>query len=121
MLSRMVKPATPHWQPALGRDGIVEGVDDIDQCIRIILTTPKGSDPLRPDFASNLLPYIDMPVDRARPHVVREVVAAITAWERRVSIIRVAVTAGGGDGGRVTIAVMWRIANGVTGITEATL
>ena len=39
-----------HWQPALGGEGIVEDAADIDQAIRVILKTPKGSDPHRPEF-----------------------------------------------------------------------
>ena len=38
-------PDTPHWQLALGGDGVVQQMADVHQCIRIILTTPKGSDP----------------------------------------------------------------------------
>ena len=44
-----------HWQPALDTPGgVVEGLRDIDQAIRIILTTPRGSDPHRPEFGSDI-------------------------------------------------------------------
>jgi hypothetical protein len=42
----------------LGRNGFVEGIEDIRQSIRIILETPQGSDPLRPEFGSNIYQYI---------------------------------------------------------------
>jgi hypothetical protein len=84
-------PPTHHWQPALGRDGFVEGIDDIRQAIAIILRTPQGSDPLRPDFGSRVWMYIDYPIDRARPHIVRETVEAIRRWEPRVKVTRVVV------------------------------
>ena len=50
---------------------IVTGVADIGQCIYIILATPKGSDPHRPTFGSEINLYIDYPIDAARPHSVR--------------------------------------------------
>jgi phage baseplate assembly protein W len=84
-------PASAHWQPALGGDGFVEGIDDIRQAIAIILRTPVGSDPLRPDFGSRVWQYLDWPIDRARPHVVRETVEAIRRWEPRVKVTRVVV------------------------------
>jgi phage baseplate assembly protein W len=31
------------WQPQLGAEAIVAGLDDIAQCIRIILETPKAA------------------------------------------------------------------------------
>lgn len=79
------------WQPELGTDGIVGGLDDIDQCIRTILLTPKGSDPHRPTFGSNLHLYIDWPQNRVTPHLVREVVLAIREWEPRAGDVRVGV------------------------------
>lgn len=85
-------PTTAHWQPALEGGGFVEGIEDIRQCIRIILETPLGSDPLRPDFGSNLHLYLDYPIDRARPHIVRETVEAIRKWETRCTVKRVSVS-----------------------------
>jgi len=84
----------PHldWQPELGTDDIVGGLDDIDQCVRIILTTPKGSDPHRPEFGSNIHLYIDWPQNRITPHLVREAVEALRLWEPRIGEVRVAVS-----------------------------
>ncbi|WP_219857460.1 GPW/gp25 family protein [Pseudomonas carnis] len=105
-----------HWQPALGTSGeVVEGLRDIDQAIRIILTTPKGSDAHRPEFGSDLHLYIDWPTNRVTPHLVRETVDAIRRWETRVSVVQVQVTI---DGARVTVRVQWRVADGVPQLTE---
>jgi phage baseplate assembly protein W len=95
--------------------GIVEGLDDIDQCIRLILCTPKGSDPHRPDFGSNLHRYIDMPIDRATPYVVREAVDAIARWEPRCELIKVIPSI---NGAHQTLRVQWRVADGVIRETE---
>jgi len=105
-----------HWQPALGTSGeVVEGLRDIDQAIRIILTTPKGSDAHRPEFGSNIHLYIDWPVNRVTPHLVREAVDSIRQWEPRVSVVQVQVAI---EGSQVTLRVQWRVADGVTQLTE---
>ncbi len=105
-----------HWQPALGTSGeVVEGLRDIDQAIRIILTTPKGSDAHRPDFGSNIHLYIDWPVNRVTPHLVREAVDSIRQWEPRGSVVQVQVSI---EGSQVTLRVQWRVADGVTQLTE---
>ncbi|QIH08911.1 MULTISPECIES: GPW/gp25 family protein [unclassified Pseudomonas] len=105
-----------HWQPALGTSGeVVEGLRDIDQAIRIILTTPKGSDAHRPEFGSNIHLYIDWPVNRVIPHLVREAVDSIRQWEPRVSVVQVQVAI---EGSQVTLRVQWRVADGVTQLTE---
>ena len=48
------------WQYKLNTIGsVAEGVDDINQCIAIILTTRKGSVPLRPTFGSEIYKYVE--------------------------------------------------------------
>lgn len=105
-----------HWQPALGTSGeVVEGLRDIDQSIRIILTTPKGADAHRPDFGSDLHLYIDWPVNRVTPHLVRETVDALRRWETRISIVQVRVVI---EGAQIKVRVQWRVADGVAQLTE---
>lgn len=105
-----------HWQPALGTSGeVVEGLRDIDQAIRIILTTPKGSDAHRPEFGSDIHLYIDWPVNRVTPHLVREAVDAIRRWETRVSVVQVLVLV---EDSRIIVRVQWRVADGVAQLTE---
>ena len=105
-----------HWQPALGTPGeVVEGLRDIDQAIRIILTTPLGSDPHRPDFGSDIDRYIDWPTNRVVPHLVREAVEAIRRWEPRVTVVQVLTEI---DASHITLRVQWRVADGVTQQTE---
>lgn len=105
-----------HWQPALGTSGeVVEGLRDIDQAIRIILTTPKGSDAHRPDFGSDLHLYIDWPTNRVTPHLVREAVDCIRRWETRVSVVQVQVSI---DVEHIIVRVQWRVADGVPQLTE---
>jgi len=80
------------WQPALGADGIVGGLDDINQCVDIILGTPPGSDPHRPDFTCDIQKYLDWPQDRAAAYIVRNARAAILKWEPRISDVQFTVS-----------------------------
>lgn len=75
------------WQFKLNEIGsIVEGLEDVDQCIKIILMTRKGSDLHRPEFGSDIWQYIDYPVNEAIPNIIREAYDAIKLWETRVQI-----------------------------------
>jgi len=109
-------PRRAHWQLALGGDGYVEAMDDLRQSISIILTTRRGSDPLRPEFGSDIWRYIDHPIDRARPHLVREVYTAIGRWEPRVKIERVEVTLD--EAHRLRIGIHFTAADGLKGTAE---
>lgn len=102
------------WSLKLGAIGqVVQGVADIDQCIAIILTTPKGSDPLRPTFGADIWSFIDYPIDEALPAIVREITAAITAWEPRVRLLSVAAApvldSGAQAGAQLSITVTWQL------------
>jgi phage baseplate assembly protein W len=105
-----------HWQPALGTPGeAVEGLRDIDQAIRIILKTPRGSDPHRPEFGSDLHLYIDWPVNRVVPYLVREAVTAVRQWEPRMDVVQVDAVI---EESRIRLRVKWKVANGVVQQTE---
>ena len=102
------------WSVKLGTIGaVVQGIDDIDQCIAIILTTPPGSDPLRPTFGADLWSYIDNPISVAIPSIVREVNAAITMWEPRISLKSVnvspAIDSSSQSGAHLNVSVTWQL------------
>lgn len=96
-------------QPGSGLGNIVQGLYDVAQCVRIILSTPKGSDPWRPDFACDAFKYLDKPINQVRTLIVGEATAAIVKWEKRLTLLSITVTLGGALGG-VVVAVNWRLA-----------
>ena len=102
--------ASVDWSLKLNAMGeVVEGLDDVEQCVRIILTTPKGADPLRPTFGSDLWQYIDYPIDVAVPSIVREVTEAITLWEPRITLTSVTAAPDPNTVGRLMLTITWRL------------
>lgn len=76
-----------NWQLSKTNLGEVsEGIDDIRQCIGTIITTTKGSDPLRPLFGSDIWRFIDKPVTDAVSGISAEIIDCILKWETRVRI-----------------------------------
>ena len=74
------------WALSLNAQGIpVIGADDIIQCINIIFTTQKGSDPFRPDFGIDIESWIDVPVNIAAPGIVAEMIKGLI-YETRVTV-----------------------------------
>lgn len=95
------------WKSAkIGELGaIVVDADDLHQCIRTILLTPRGSLALEPEFASDLFDHVDKPLDVARPLVVRDTIDAIARWEPRIDVQSVAVTIP--EFARLQVDVVW--------------
>jgi phage baseplate assembly protein W len=100
-----------NWQLQLDTfGGIVEDLDDINQCILTILTTPKGSDPLRPEFAMDVMAYVDKPMDVAIPTLVAQAVEALRLWEPRISLI--SLVASEPEIGHLNLQVTWTLVDG---------
>lgn len=95
------------WQLKLNEIGSVsEGIEYINQCIAIILSTQKGSVPHRPTFGSDILKYVDYPINSAKANIIRETVDAITLWETRVNVDSVSVEI---DKTQLKIKVQWSL------------
>lgn len=75
------------WQLGLTRPGdIVESLTDIKQCIGLIITTSKGSNPVRLEFGTDIYKLVDKPVNVAAPAIVSEILTGIQLWEPRVKV-----------------------------------
>ena len=110
--------ATPGDGSGLGQ--VVQGLEDVEQCISIILSTPKGSDILRPTFGCDLWKYIDRPITQSLPAIVREATEALTLWEPRIDLIRVLASVSS-DGSGLTVTAAWKLKSGGAGQTTTHL
>lgn len=102
------------WSLALGAIGeVVQGLADVEQCLGIIVTTPRGSDPLRPTFGADIWRYIDFPINLALPSIVSELTSAITMWEPRVNLVSVTAQpvndAGTQPGAHLDVTLNWQL------------
>ncbi|MCO5238875.1 MAG: GPW/gp25 family protein [Chitinophagaceae bacterium] len=78
------------WQlSTVGVGAVAQGVQDVRQCIDTILRTTPGTDPLRPQFGSNIYQYVSKPVNVAVPGVVKAIIDALDLWENRVELQKV--------------------------------
>lgn len=78
------------WQLSINAaDSLVQGIDEVKQCIDIILSTEVGSDPLRPDFGCDILRHIDKPANQAVPNIMREITVSVSRWEPRVEVVKI--------------------------------
>lgn len=108
------------WQLKMNEIGsVAEGVDDINQCIAIILTTRKGSVPHRPAFGSDIYKYVDYPINEAIPNITREATDAINLWETRIKIKSLTTEI---NETQITIKVEWTLnESNITRTTKVTL
>lgn len=106
------------WQLSTAGPGqVAQGLDDIAQAIILIVTTEKGSDPMRPDFGADVLPYVDRPRPIAAANITRAIVDAVNLWEPRVVLTAVDHTFGGQN--RINFRIAWQLAGGnVDGVVE---
>lgn len=78
------------WQLSLSEQGkVVEGIDDVNQCIYIILQTRKGEDSFRPEFGCGIFDHIDRPVTESLPVMMKAITDSINLWEPRVRITKI--------------------------------
>jgi phage baseplate assembly protein W len=96
-----------------GLGTVVQGAADVNQCLQIILTTPKGSDPLRPTFGADLFQFIDYPIKAAIPALVAEITDSITRWEPRIKLLSVLVQpvidATAQSGAHLNVTLTWQL------------
>jgi len=99
-------PSTPYWQLAFGQAGeAVTGLDEIAQCVSLIVQTPLGSLPGQPDLGCDVLSQLDRPLTTAIPRMIQSVFQALRTWEPRIDVLRVGVTPV--RLGAVILSVVW--------------
>lgn len=98
---------------------IVQGEAEINQAIYIILMTTKGSDPLRPDFGCDSVANLDLPMNKAKSIMIKNIIDAIALWEPRVELV--SVVAVPELTGKMSFNITYKIKNSVnTGQIDVT-
>lgn len=95
------------WGYRLFGDGIVQDADELNQTLTVVVGTPQGSDIHRPEFSTGVWNFIDYPINRLSPYVVRESVEAVETWEPRLELTAIAVSQT--DTAQVTVNASWQI------------
>jgi phage baseplate assembly protein W len=104
-----------NWTWSLKTPGVmVQGVDEISQCVVIIVTTLKGSDPLRPEFGSDLPLYVDQPSNNVAK-MINSISEALAIWETRIDVTKISFKI---DVGSVDFEISWQ--EKTSGITATT-
>lgn len=86
-------PSSPYWQLASGQMGrAVTGLDEIAQCVALIVQTPLGSLPGQPELGCDVLAQLDRPLTTAIPRMIQSVFQALRTWEPRIDVLRVSVS-----------------------------
>lgn len=82
--------AFPVTLDSRGRVALVRGVQEIEQAITMILLTPKGQRPRRPEFGCQIHELIFAPNDSATAGLAEYYVTeALARWEPRITVQRV--------------------------------
>ncbi len=66
-------------------------IEDIEQSIEVILSTPKGAKIWEPEFGCDLMNYIDKIAPNVIPRLIADIWDAIERWEDRVKLLNVDV------------------------------
>ena len=88
----------------------LSGFEEIDQRIRIIVSTPLGSVPLFPDFGNDIFRYIDLPTTLAQRLLIDATLRAIKRWETGIEITEARVDVDA-ENARLTFALSWKLPN----------
>lgn len=100
-------PSALFWEPALGQLGAyVTDLDEVHQALCILLLTPTGYDPLRPEFGVGIQKWVDRPIQRIIGRASSEIMRAIARWEPRAEPLELNLFQTGDAGLR--IKVRWR-------------
>lgn len=107
------------WSPKLGEPGsVVENLDDINQCIKVILATPKGSRAHEPLFGCDVWQFLDQPLTEALPRIVNAVIEAVEEWEPRAKLVSVVPVTTEAASGKITLQLEWKLNDYDAGIQQ---
>lgn len=93
-----------------GAIALADGADDVEQAIRIILSTAPGERPMRPEFGCDLHTLV---FERMSPatagRMERAIRTALHRWEPRIEVEDVSIRPDGAHSGRLLVEVGYRL------------
>lgn len=93
-----------------GRIKLVHQEQDVEEAIRIILTTRFGERPMRPEFGSDLFSLVFAPNDASTGGLARRyVMESLARWEPRIEVTQVEAAPDRTDSSRLLINIHYRI------------
>src|SRR4051812_45160483 len=99
------------WGVSQAKGGdLVQGIDFINQCLRILLNTKPGTDVLRPYFGCKVFSRFDKPMDRVRAMVPGDVKECINIFLPEITVVKVTSTM---IPGKLEVSVQWAFLNTV--------
>lgn len=102
--------AFPPHTDATGSVALVGGDREIEEAIRLILTTSPGEREMRPEFGCALNDYVFAPADAGTAgQLAYEVRLALERWEPRIEVADVAVRFDEADRGVLYLDIGYRV------------
>ena len=93
-----------------GAVALSEGERDIDEAIRIILSTAKGERPMRPEFGSEIHTLIFAPNNTSTATALAYYCEeALARWEPRINVLKVDVDTSPHSEGLMVVNIQYRI------------
>ena len=103
--------AFPLRTDATGRIGLVDGAQELEEAIRLILGTAFGERPMRPDFGCGIHSLVfSTPDSSTAGRVAHEVRMSLARWEPRVEVLGVDVSYEAIDQGALLIDIQYQAA-----------
>jgi uncharacterized protein len=102
--------AFPMRTDATGRIGLVTGVREIEESIRLVLATAPGERPMRPEFGCAVHDYVFAPADASTAgDIAYAVRVALDRWEPRIELKDVTVRFDAVDNGTLYVDVEYAV------------
>ena len=102
-----------HFPPMLDERGMIaltNDYDEIEQSIRIILSTAPGQRVMRPEFGCRIHELVFAPNSNATAgQAIRYVSEALGRWEPRIEVLKVEVEPEAGEPACLAISISYRV------------
>ena len=103
--------AFPLRTDATGRIGLVDGAQELEEAIRLILGTAFGERPMRPDFGCGIHDLVFASPDASTAgRITHEVRMSLARWEPRIEVLGVDVSFEAMDQGALLIDIQYQAA-----------